>query len=142
MTSEVIDPRRTDSEGRVMTTTATQDTTLVSRYLAAWNETDPDARRRIIADVFSDDARYVDPLADVTGHDGIAAVIAGAQAQFPGLRFTPGEVLDTHHDIARFTWHLGSGDGEPFVVGFDVAQLAEDGRLRAVHGFLDRVPTG
>jgi hypothetical protein len=29
---------------------------------------------------------------------------------------------------------------EPLVVGFDVAVLTEDGRIAAIHGFLDKVP--
>ncbi|WP_433787002.1 nuclear transport factor 2 family protein [Actinomycetospora sp. CA-101289] len=120
---------------------STTTTTLVDRYLAAWNATDPAARREAIAAVFAPDARYVDPMADVSGHDGVDALIAGAQARFAGLVFTPGEVQDAHHDVLRFTWHLApEGAVEPVVIGFDVAEIAEDGRLRRVHGFLDRVP--
>ncbi|MEU6738778.1 hypothetical protein [Streptosporangium sandarakinum] len=48
--------------------------------------------------------------------------------------------VDAHHDVARFTWHLGPEGGEAIVVGFDVAVLTGDGRIREVHGFLDRVP--
>jgi SnoaL-like domain len=118
----------------------TDTTTLVRRYLAAWNATDPAARREAIAAVFTPDARYVDPMADVRGHDGVDALIAGAQAQFAGLEFSPGDVLDAHHDVVRFTWHLGPAGAEPVVIGFDVAEVAEDGRLERVHGFLDRVP--
>jgi hypothetical protein len=121
----------------------TDTTTLVRRYLAAWNATDPATRREAIAAVFTPDARYVDPMADVRGHDGVDALIAGAQEQFAGLEFSPGDVLDAHHDVVRFTWHLGPAghkDGEPVVIGFDVAEVAEDGRLERVHGFLDRVP--
>ncbi len=116
---------------------------LAERYLAAWNATDPAARREAIAAVFAPDARYVDPMADVSGHDGVDALIAGAQDRFAGLVFTPGEVLDAHHDVVRFSWHLGPAgneDAEPVVIGFDVAEVAEDGRLERVHGFLDRVP--
>ncbi|MEU6724317.1 nuclear transport factor 2 family protein [Nonomuraea wenchangensis] len=116
------------------------DNTLVERYVAAWNETDAEARAKAVAELWTEDATYTDPLADVAGHDGIAAVIAGAQGMFPGLVFTPGEVYDAHHHIARFTWHLGPADGEPVAVGFDVVELAEDGRIRRVLGFLDRVP--
>ena len=79
-------------------------------------------------------------MADVRGHDGVDALIAGAQEQFAGLTFSPGEVLDAHHDVVRFTWHLGPARREPVVIGFDVAEVAEDGRLERVHGFLDRVP--
>jgi hypothetical protein len=126
-----------------MTDTTTDNAALVQRYLAAWNATDPAARREAIAAAFTPDARYVDPMADVLGHDGVDALIAGAQQQFAGLTFTPGEVLDAHHDVVRFTWHLGPAgneDAEPVVIGFDVAEVAEDGRLERVHGFLDRVP--
>lgn len=123
------------------TTATTVDTAaLVDRYLAAWNATDPGARREAVAAVFTPDARYVDPLADVAGHDGVDALIAGAQDQFAGLEFSRGELLDAHHDVVRFTWHLGPAGAEPVVIGFDVAVVDADGRLRTVHGFLDRVP--
>jgi hypothetical protein len=115
--------------------------TLVERYIAAWNETDADARAKAVAAVWTEDATYTDPLADVAGHAGIAAVIEGAQGMFPGFVFTPGDVYDAHHDTARFTWHLGPAGEEPVVVGFDVVQLAEDGRIAKVLGFLDKLPT-
>ncbi|MCC5581080.1 MULTISPECIES: nuclear transport factor 2 family protein [Microtetraspora] len=114
---------------------------LVDRYIAAWNETDAAARAKAVADLWTEDGTYTDPLAAVRGHEAIAAVIAGAQEMFPGFVFTPGEVLDGHHDIVRFTWNLApEGAAEPVVVGFDVAALDDAGRIRDVHGFLDRVP--
>lgn len=115
-------------------------TNLVERYVAAWNETDPRARAAAVAELWTEDATYTDPLAQVSGHDGIAAVIEGAQGMFPGMVFTPGELYDAHGDIARFTWHLGPEGGEPVAVGFDVVELAGDGRIRRVLGFLDKVP--
>ncbi|MET7331314.1 nuclear transport factor 2 family protein [Nonomuraea sp. NPDC005650] len=113
---------------------------LIERYIAAWNETDADARAKAVAELWTEDGTYTDPLADVAGHEAIAAVIAGAQGMFAGLVFTPGEVYDAHHHIARFTWHLGPEGGEPVAIGFDVVELAEDGRIRTVLGFLDKVP--
>lgn len=113
---------------------------LIDSYIACWNQTDPEIRAKAVAELWTEDATYTDPLADVTGHTGIAAVIEGAQGMFPGLVFTPGEVDDAHHHIARFTWHLGPEGGEPVAVGFDVVELAPDGRIRKVLGFLDKVP--
>jgi hypothetical protein len=113
---------------------------LVNRYIDLWNEKDPAARRAAVAAVFADDGRYVDPLADVTGHDGIDAVIDAVQKQFPDFVFRAGPSVDAHHDVARFTWELGPAGEEPVVIGFDVAVLADDGRIRDVHGFLDKVP--
>jgi hypothetical protein len=117
---------------------------LIEKYIAAWNETVPAARRQLIDEVFAPDAAYTDPLAAVTGRDQIDALIAGAQSQFAGLEFRLAGPVDAHHDVARFTWHLGTWHpgqpgGEPVVVGFDVAVIA-DGRIAQVHGFLDKVP--
>jgi hypothetical protein len=113
---------------------------MVERYLAVWNETDPAARRSAIDDVFTDDVRYVDPLAAVTGRDALNEVIGAVQRQFPGFVFTPGGPADAHHDQVRFTWRLGRPGEEPPVLGFDVAERGPDGRIRLVLGFLDRVP--
>ncbi|WP_328911947.1 MULTISPECIES: nuclear transport factor 2 family protein [unclassified Streptomyces] len=114
---------------------------LVERYLGVWNQTDPAARRRQIDEVFAPDARYTDPLADVTGRDALDSVIGAVQAQFPGFVFTLGPV-DAHHGIARFTWELGPAGGDALVVGFDVAVTGEDGLVHSVLGFLDKVPAG
>ncbi|MFD0472821.1 nuclear transport factor 2 family protein [Nonomuraea thailandensis] len=84
---------------------------LVDRYTACWNETDPEARAKAVAELWTEDATYTDPLADVAGHAGIAAVIEGAQGMFPGLVFTAGDLYDAHHHTARFTWHLGRRAG-------------------------------
>jgi len=56
--------------------------------------------------------------------------------------FSPGGPADGHHDVARFRWHLGRPGEEPLVEGFDVVELAPDGRIRTVRGFLDKVPAG
>jgi hypothetical protein len=113
---------------------------LVERYLAAWNETDAAARRREIEQIWAADATYVDPLVSVAGREAIDATIAAVQQQFGGLTFSLAGAVDAHHDVARFTWELGAPGDEPLVVGFDVAEVTDDGRLRAVRGFLDKVP--
>jgi hypothetical protein len=115
-------------------------TNVVERYIATWNETDPDSRSKAIADLYEPDARYVDPLVDAGGRDAIDATIAAAQQQFAGLEFRLAGPVDAHHDIARFAWELGAPGGEALVVGFDVAVVSGSGRLQTVHGFLDKVP--
>lgn len=115
--------------------------TTVARYLDMWNEAGPAERRALIEEVCAPDVRYVDPLAAVTGADGIDGLIGAVQQQFPGLRFTPGGDVDAHHEQARFTWHLGRPGEEPVVIGFDVVQFTADGRIATVLGFLDKVPS-
>jgi hypothetical protein len=115
-------------------------TDLARRYIATWNETDPAARRALIDETWAADARYTDPLADVAGRDQIDALIAAAQAQFPGMTFRLVGSVDAHHDQARFGWELGP-DGTAVVEGFDGAKRDADGRLSLVLGFLDKVPS-
>jgi hypothetical protein len=118
----------------------TEFTSVAHRYLDAWNETEPAKRRDLIEQVFTEDATYTDPLGAVRGWAGIDEFIAGAQQQFAGLRFSLGSTVDGHHDIARFTWHLGpEGAPEPLAIGFDVVSV-EDDKVRQVQGFLDKMP--
>ena len=114
---------------------------IVERYLAAWNETDASRRRKLVDELWSEDGSYTDPLADAHGRAEIDGLIGAVQQQFPGLAFTLGGPVDTHHDQARFTWELGPDGSDAVVVGFDVAQRDADGRLSLVLGFLDKVPS-
>lgn len=115
--------------------------TAVARYFEAWNAGSAEDIAKAVAAAWTEGGTYTDPLAEVAGHDGVAAVIAGAHAQFPGFEFRLIGAVDGHHDVARFGWELVSvADGSAPVAGFDVITLAEDGRIRSVAGFLDRVP--
>ncbi|MEV0980092.1 nuclear transport factor 2 family protein [Streptomyces sp. NPDC049915] len=113
----------------------------VARYFEAWNAPDAEARAKAVAAAWTTDGSYTDPLADVRGHDAIAALIAGAREQFPGFAFRLTGAVDGHHDTARFSWELvAEGDGPAPVAGSDVVTLDGEGRIRSVLGFLDRVP--
>ena len=112
--------------------------TVVDTYITAWNETDAGRRRELIAQTWTDDASYLDPMMSGEGQDGIDAMIAGVQDQFPGARFELAGEPDAHHDRVRFTWHLKApGDGDTMAIGIDFGTIAEDGRLRTVTGFLE-----
>jgi hypothetical protein len=90
--------------------------------------------------VYVERATYTDPMISAEGHGAIDATIASVQEMFPGHVFSLAGEVDAHHDIARFQWQLAApGADEALVVGFDVAVL-QDGRIRHVHGFLDKVP--
>ncbi len=115
---------------------------LVENYLDTWNETDPDARRSAVATVWTQDARYIDPLTSVSGHDQISELIGGVQQQAPGHVFRLlDDRVDAHHNVVRFSWELvPTSGGESLAVGFDVAVTEENGRIRSVFGFLDKAP--
>jgi hypothetical protein len=118
----------------------TDITELIDRYFATWNEADDDRRAELCAQVWTEEGRYIDPLADATGPAGIAAMIGGLRAQFPDHSLRRSTVVDSHHDLARFGWELVGPDGSLAVAGIDVAGVDLSGtRLVSITGFLGDV---
>ncbi|MCW2240256.1 nuclear transport factor 2 family protein [Azospirillum canadense] len=123
-----------------MTNATEQAGRTAQQYLATWNETDPARRRAMIAQGWAEDARYVDPMMQGTGHAEIDAMIAAVQDRFPGFRFALHGTPDGHGDRVRFSWSLGPAEVEPLAIGTDFVQLSPDGRIASVTGFLDQIP--
>jgi hypothetical protein len=156
MTSQVIDPPPRLHENRVkgghedracnrrkrIMTIASNDklVELVDRYIAIWNETDAAARHNLIAWTYTEDARYLDPVLQGEGRDGIDAMVKAVHERFPGHKFTRTSDVDAHHDRARFAWELGPASGPALVKGIDFATLSEDGKLQSVTGFFTQAP--
>jgi len=114
---------------------------IVASYIAAWNETDTDRRRALVAQTWADTGTYHDAHRDGEGHDRIDAMIASVQQVFAGYRFRLCSKIEAHHDSVRFSWQAGGADGAPlFFAGTDFATLAPDGRFRTVTGFVDAMP--
>jgi len=112
---------------------------LASRYIALWNEADPERRRKFLAKDWTPDATYADPLVQRAGHAEIDALIGAVQQRFSGFRFALDGRVDGHGDHLRFSWTLGPEGGQPVVKGTDFAST-ENGRFKAVTGFIDQAP--
>lgn len=113
---------------------------MAQRYIASWNEADAATRRQLVDDLWTEDARYVDPIMKAEGQDGIATLIGGVHAQFPAHRFALTGKVDGHGPYVRFTWSLAQDGGAVIARGTDFAVVASDGRLEQVTGFLDQMP--
>ncbi len=107
----------------------------VARYFDAWNEPDPAARAVLVAAAWAPDARSVDPLADVAGHDAISAMVGAVHEQFAGMSVRRCTGIDVHHDRVRFGWEILTDTGETLMAGIDIARLDEHGRLAELVGF-------
>jgi hypothetical protein len=114
---------------------------IAEHYIAAWNETDAARRLALLETHWTADARYVDPVMQGAGHAQISALIGGVHQRYPGFRFKLKGNADAHGDHLRFSWILGPSGAEDLVEGTDFAEL-QGGKLRAVTGFLDKVPVG
>src|SRR5262244_2429559 len=100
---------------------------LVERYIAVWNEVDPDRRQRLIAETFSEGASYIDPLMASEGHAAINGMVRAVQERFPGYRFRRAGTVEGHHDRIRFHWELATEEGPVVAKGTDFGH----GRERA-----------
>jgi hypothetical protein len=109
----------------------------IAAYGAAWLETDPAARLRLLELAWAPEAVYSDPLAHVPGRDALSAHIGATQAAMPGARIeVTGEPV-RHHDSAFFRWTMSDASGAVVMTGFDVVQLDESGRIARLTGFFD-----
>lgn len=115
-------------------------TATIDAYFAMLNETDPDRRLDLARRAWTDDASYVDPVLQASGHAGLSDMAAGVHAQFPGQRFVRTTGIDAHHGLVRFGWELGDGEGTVTVAGIDVGIVADDGRLSRIAGFFGPLP--
>ncbi|HLW90656.1 MAG TPA: nuclear transport factor 2 family protein [Roseiarcus sp.] len=113
--------------------------TIAEKYIALWNEADQNRRKALIAKAWTEDAIYADPMMQGRGHDEIDALIGAVHQRFPGHRFALSGRPDGHGDKVRFSWTLGVADAAPIAHGTDFGIVANDGRLKAITGFLDHV---
>jgi hypothetical protein len=113
--------------------------TIAANYIAAWNEADPAARAALLDAAFTPDVAYRDPIMQGDGHAGVAALIEGVQQQFPAFRFSLKGEPDGFGNAIRFSWNLGPDGSASVIEGTDIGVI-ENGRLKSVTGFLDKVP--
>ena len=113
--------------------------TVAEKYIQLWNERDPSARRQLLQEGWLRDATYCDPLANVSGHTDIDALITSVQSRFPNFAFKPITAPNGYGEHLRFSWGLGPAGAESVVEGSDVVTL-KDNRIERVVGFLDKVP--
>jgi hypothetical protein len=113
----------------------------VVRYISAWNERDPKRRRELVAETWADDGSYIDAHRNGSGHGAIDAMLATAQAQFPGYRINLVSGIEAHNNFVRFSWAAGGSKEAPlYLGGTDFATLSPDGRFKSVAGFIDAAP--
>ena len=126
----------------IASTETSAPASLADAYVASWNETDAAKRLAAIARVWAERGTYRDPLMASDGHAGIDAMIAGVQTKFAGLVLKSTSKVDSHDGNLRFSWSLGPAAGPALVEGVDFCQLASDGKLASVVGFIDKAPAG
>jgi hypothetical protein len=119
--------------------TMTEAMEIASNYIATWNATDAAERERLLADHWTGDVSYVDPLMAAGSAAELSGMIGAVHDRFPGFRFSLISKPDGHNDWIRFSWGLGPEGADPIIEGSDVVRV-DSGRMKSVVGFLDKVP--
>jgi hypothetical protein len=130
---------------------------LAARYLALWNEPDADRRRRMIAELWTEDgAHLLQPPQEMReiaarpgiglaarlearGHAELEARVASAYEHWvgsEGLSFRGRDDAERLGDVVKFHWEAIAKDGEVFGVGLNFLVLAADGRIERDYTFV------
>jgi SnoaL-like domain len=105
---------------------------VIATYFAAWNERDPERRRQTLERSVATNVELVDPTGRWHGVAGLVDRIGRYQAAAPGTEVVPASGVDAHNDVVRYSWKIADGQGEELMEGIDVADRADDGRLKRI----------
>jgi ketosteroid isomerase-like protein len=115
----------------------TIDTTILDRYVAAWNEADRERRRAAVGGVYAEHACVVTPSLRVEGTEAILEHISQVFDDFIGS--SQGRFRRTaatgHHQSHLLRWELATPGGSVAGSGLIVLLLGPDGRVEADHQF-------
>lgn len=130
---------------------------LAEKYLALWNEPDADRRRRMIAELWTEDGRHIlqppqeirevaarpglglTAVLEARGYAELEARAATAYEQWVGseeLSFRRRDDAERLRDVVKFHWEAIAKDGEVFAVGLNFLVIAADGRIQRDYTFV------
>jgi hypothetical protein len=130
---------------------------LAEKYMALWNERDADRRRRMIAELWTEDGRHIvqppqeiraiaaqpgiglSAILEARGYEEIEARTASAYEHWvgsEGLRFRGRDDAERLGDVVKFHWEAVAKDDAVSAVGLNFLVLAADGRIERDYTFL------
>jgi hypothetical protein len=144
-----------DTASPEIRTQAAED--LADRYVALWNEPDPERRRELLEGLWVEDGSHIlqppEELREIAsrpglglaatlearGHDELEARAATAYEQWVGsgtMTFRRRDDVERLADVVKFHWEGVSPDGEVTGVGLDFLVLDPDGRIARDYQFI------
>jgi hypothetical protein len=131
---------------------------LVDRYVALWNEPDPERRRATVRALWSAEGVHLlqppeemrraaealgfdRPVLEARGHRALEFRVTRAHQEFvaPGaFVFRPRGDADRLQDVVRFGWEMvPPGGGEAVGAGVEILVLGSDGRIARDYQFIE-----
>jgi hypothetical protein len=130
---------------------------LAQKYLALWNEPDADRRRRMIAELWTEDGRHIlqppeeireiaarpglamTAILEARGYEEIEARVTSAYEHWvasEGLSFRGRDDAERLGDVVKFHWEAVTKGGEAFAVGLSFLVITADGRIERDYTFV------
>ena len=115
--------------------------TLLKRNLQdVFGEGDPERRRAVIDEIYTEDVVFYDPSKSVyRGRDEIDRIAGTIKATHPDFRYQPIAEPEEVGNSGRVRWLSGRPGEAPAYAGTDFI-IARDGRIAAVYLFFDKLP--
>ena len=132
-------------------------TELAETYVALWNESDADRRRRMIAELWTQDGRHIlqppqeireiaaqpgiamTAILEARGHEEIEARAASVYDHWvgsEGLTFRVHDDAERLADVVKLGWEAVAKDGTVFARGLSFLVCAADGRIERDYTFI------
>jgi hypothetical protein len=112
----------------------------IDRMLAVWSERDLGQIRSLLEAAVSPEVAFIDPTTETHGLNEYEANVCDFRTKYPQAVIRHVSGIDSHHNLHRYGWDI-SAAGKVFLVGFDVAETAEDRRVCRVLGFFGQLPS-
>jgi hypothetical protein len=134
-------------------------TELVERYVAMWNDEDPDARTAAVHELWAQDGAhilqppeemlgeakrigFINPVLEARGYDALEARVTRAHQEFVAsgeFRFRPRDRAVQIGDVIKFGWEMvPAAGGNATATGLEFLLLDAQGRIRCDYQFIER----
>lgn len=117
---------------------------LVERYVAVWNEADAAERRRMIAELWSEEGLHANRRTEWRGHAQMMDRVTGSYEKSirdGGYRFETAGNAEGYRNVVRFNWYMRPASGGKVIAqGVELLVLDEGGRIAADYQFIDPTP--
>jgi hypothetical protein len=109
---------------------------LAKSHLLIWSERDSVKRNALMKEVYAKNVKIIDPFFEIEGYDKLDDLIIGLHKQFPDYSFSIAKAIDSHHNIARLFWQLGTKETPNIITGQDIFKIS-DGKISELLVFID-----
>jgi hypothetical protein len=106
----------------------------LNKMLAVWNTTDEAEKATLVDAALEHNVHFVDPNHNIIGRTAFLKMVKEVQQQVPGAVYSRASDVDVQNNFCRYHWavHL---KGEPVMLGFDVTEVNDAGKVVKVIGF-------